>query len=283
MKKGRALSVYLVCLAWVLPAPAFLSRGGAKAAQQTQAAQEKPDPVRAMTFRQVLLILRDGDSFQACEYVNSLGQPAVVARRYTDLLQDFFWQQHDVPQMVMFGRAGIQHTLTAAAACAKEDPAVAKKLLTAARTMAYHLAVNTWPGWDDQNVELTGSDTAAGQDAARLNLRLAAQLGSGADVLAGAHWLAGAHYLAGRQREAAVEELAAAVDKFREAKKPAHTAMALGYIGIAKMTHQPTREEGKKQLDQAVAALEKLDNDEARSFVDQLTTAAKVFVTDTEP
>ncbi len=269
MRESRNLGT---CLVWAACMLALLGRAEAQE-------EEKPtDPHRLMTLRRVLLIVRDGDSFQACDYVHSLGTPLVVAQRYSDLLQDLYWQQHDVPHAVIFGRAGIRYCLEQAARSAKEDPATAAKLKSAAKTMAYHLAVNTWPGWNDEHVKLTASDMAAGFDSARLNLRLATELGRNDETLGNAHWLLGAHHLAAERHQAALDEFSTAATKFRLAKKPAHVAMANGYAGIVHLTQQPTREDGRLQLDKAVAALDALNSDEARSFLDQLETAAKVFV-----
>ena len=270
MRRAWTLSARL---AWALLVVVLLNGAEAQEGEEKQA-----DMQRAMILRRVLLIVRDGDSFQACEYVHSLGTPLVVAQRYSDLLQDLYWQEHDVPHMVMFGRAGIQYCLAEAVREAKGDAAAAKKLQSAAKTMAYHLAVNTWPGWDDQEVTLTASDTMAGFDAARLHLRLVTRLGGSDEVLANAHWLLGAHYLAAGQHQEALEALTAAAGRFRQAKKPVHATMAAGYCGIVKMTRQPTHDEGKEQLDKAVAVLVKLDTEEARSFVGQLHTAVKVLV-----
>ncbi len=240
--------------------------------------EKEPDPQRAMILRKVLLILRESDSFKACEFVNSLGDSSVVAQRYSDLLRDFYWQQRDVPRMVMFGRAGIQYCLRQAAACAKDEPDKAKKLLGAAKAIAYNLAANTWPGWKDEEITLTASDLAAGLDAARLNLRLANELGREGEVLGNAHWVLGAHYLAAEEGPQALEAFAAAADKFRQAKKPAHATMAVGYQGIANMTRPPTRDEGQKQFDESLAALKEMDTDEAKFFAEQLETAAKVLL-----
>lgn len=221
-----------------------------------------------------IAIAVEHDTFRANEFLQSQGEPAVVADLYSRLLRKLYSEKKNVPLMVMLGRSGIDYTLTQARAA---EPASALQLKGIAKEIAY-IGANTWPGWNDEGIVITQSDLAAGLDAARLNLSLAVELKRNDEAVANAHWLLGAQLLAAGKSEDAQQSFAEAAAKFRAAGKTQSEFMSRGYAGMAEMTAETTKEVGKEKFDLAVEALLKDNSDDARFFVEQLQTASKVFV-----
>ena len=94
--------------------------------------------------------------------------------------------------MIALARAGIHRALFEADRVPTADPDAAEALRGQAKTIAYDLGANLWPGWQDEGIVLTPADLTTGLEAARLNLRLAEQLGRPALPRCNAHWLLGA-------------------------------------------------------------------------------------------
>jgi len=133
-------------------------------------------------------IAETDDTFKAFAYLQSQGEPIVVAGHYSSVFRKVHREEKDVPLMVMFGRAGISYSLEQARVAEKTDEDAANKLKGYAKSIAYNLGANTWPGWNDKGIFIDNSSKKAGLDAARLNLRLAIDLKRNDEVLGNAHW-----------------------------------------------------------------------------------------------
>jgi hypothetical protein len=129
----------------------------------------------------------------------------------------------------------------------------------------------------DQGITITSTDRAIGLDAAGLNMRLAVELRRSAEPLGHAHWLLGAQLLAARQFDAAAAEFAASAKSFAAAKKPTEEQMALTYERLTRCVEQAGDAARQKALKQSLAALEALENDDARFFAEQIRTAEKAL------
>jgi hypothetical protein len=231
-------------------------------------------------LQKVASFLETGDSFQAMEYVETLAepsQPVETAKHYSQLVRDLYAKQRDVPGMILIGRAGIACCLREARRVEAEDAKLAEQLRGAAKTIAYNLSVNAWPGWGEEGIEITRADSLAALDVARLNLRLARELDRNAEILGNAHWLLGAQHLALGQTAAALEQFELAEEQFQAADKPDYRQMARGYAGITRQTEAANREEGGKELAAAIQSLNEIGTDDARFFAAQLEEAAKHF------
>jgi hypothetical protein len=236
----------------------------------TQAGTASMDKALAMAVEQ--------DTFRANEFLQSQGEPAVVAELYSRLLRKLYSEKKNVALMVMLGRSGIDYTLAQARLAEADHAGEALKLKGIAKEIAYNLAANTWPGWNDEGIVITKADLAAGLDAARVNLRLGIELKRNDEALANAHWLLGAQLLAAGKPEVAQRSFAEAAARFRTAGKTSFELMASGYGGIAQMLDGSTKEAGKKKLDLALEGLLQDGSDDAKFFAGQLQTASKVFV-----
>jgi len=239
--------------------------------------QEEDDPERARILEEVKTILRGGDTFEAIEFVNSQGEPEIVADRYFDLVMDFYWKERALSELIVFAKAGIQYSLTKAQELGEEDSEKAVKLRSIGKAMAYNLASFTWPGWNEEGIILSEGDLATGLDAAKLNLRLAHELSKPASAVSAAHWVLGAQYLAGGSCDEAIEAFALAREKAREADDAASEWMNLGYIGIARITEGSEKTEGEKEFREAIEGLQRIDTKDAQFYMEQLESVLEVF------
>jgi len=226
-------------------------------------------------LEKVCHLLDTTDSFAAMDLIESEGDPAEVAGAYSNLVRDLFGKKRDIPGMIMIGNAGIRYCLNQAQQA--DEPELQSKLKGLAKTMAYNLSANAWPGWDD-GVSITRSDSLAALDAARLNLRLAKELDRDASVLGNAHWLVGAQHLALKQPQKAIQAFEKATQSFHQAEQPAYEAMAQGYIAIAQLTTSDDKEPSQASLAAAIKKLESMNTDDSNFFASQLATVAKLFV-----
>jgi len=181
----------------------------------------------------VLGHLDDGDRFQAVEYVQRQGAPGEVAAIYSGLTRFFLRAPRDLDRFVFFSRAGIHYALTMAPQA--EDPAQVDALRSAAKTLAYDLAAETWPGWGEEAAAPTAEQQAVGLDAARLNLRLARELGKGALKESYAYWMLGAHELAAGLHGKATASFDAAEKKAEEAGNPSAALSARGFLAVTRI------------------------------------------------
>lgn len=239
--------------------------------------QQMDDPERAKVLKEVTALLQKNDTFKAIEFVNSQGEPEIVAKRYLGLVMDFYWKEHALSKVIIFANAGIHYFLTKSQEVEKEDSKKAVQLRSVAKAIAYNLASFTWPGWDEKGIVISKKDLVVGLDAAKLNLRLAQELKKGAAPLSNAYWVLGAQYLAAEEYDKAIEALVLAKEKAQEANDAAGELMNLGYIGIAKIAEGSQKAEGEKQFNKAIEELKKFDTKDAQFYIDQLNTALKVF------
>lgn len=255
-KQLKALTLALACALWATAVPA----------QNT-----KPDP----DLDRVVEIARDSDSFAIAEYVQSQGDVRQIADRYDRLVRGLY-DRRQVPAMIATARAGILYCLTRSGDAATRDGKLSTDLKGAAKTIAYNLGANTWPGWDDSGVSLTPADLAAGLDAARLNLRLGQELKRGPGPISAAHWLLGAQLMAAGRYADAAREFQTSATIAREAKQTGSEVMSQGYAGLAKMIGK-LGPEGEREFRAARERLETEKIMDGKFFSEQLETARKVF------
>ncbi|MCA9179560.1 MAG: hypothetical protein KDB14_34125 [Planctomycetales bacterium] len=233
---------------------------------------------RAALLQQVWSHLENGDSAQATDYVESRGAPLLVAAVYSNLVRDLYGAKHDVPRMIIIGRAGCAFCLAQSQAAAKSgDEKLALSLKSFAKEIAYNVSANCWPGWEDKGIVITLTDQRIGLDLAKLNLRLGRELKRGDDKISAAHWLVGAHLLGLGQHSAAIEQFEQSAKLDNSGERRDAEQMALGYIAIAKLASNPENEAAKRQLDEAVTVLKQLGTEDAKFFASQLVSVNKFF------
>lgn len=256
-------TVILLLLASFTPAPA---------------ADPSEDPVSMPSPRdEAARLLREQDSFAAVQFIQQQGTPQEVMTLYGDITQWLYGEQKDVAGMIALSRAGIQYGLTEAERCAADQPDVASSLRGTAKALAFNLASNTWPGWNDEGITLTASDRRIGLDAARLNLRLAVELKRDHLPLCNAHWVIGAHHLADGRYDDARAAFNTAAEHARLAMNAEFEAMCNGYGAMAAILQEPDDSSHRQTFDESVGALRKLDTDDSRFFADQLESVLRLF------
>jgi hypothetical protein len=226
---------------------------------------------------EVARLLHEQDSYAAVQFIQHQGTPPEVMTLYGDIQQWLYNEQKNVAGMIALSRAGIQYGLTEADRCATDQPDLANSLRGSAKALAFNLASNTWPGWNDEGITPTESDRRVGLDAARLNLRLAIELKRDHLPLCNAHWILGAHHLADGHYDDARDAFETAADHARQANSAEFEAMTNGYAAMASILQHPENSELRRPLDENVAILRRLDNDDSRFFADQLESVLRLF------
>jgi hypothetical protein len=138
--------------------------------------EEESDPERLRILEELKGFLKDADTYEAIEFLNRQGDPVEMLKRYSDLVNYFYWGKKRLLHAVAFARAGMQYSLTKSWSFLEKDPAKANELRKTARVISHNLASYTWPGWDEEGIVITETDIAVGLDAAKLNLRLVREL-----------------------------------------------------------------------------------------------------------
>jgi len=261
------LIAVVVAAAWLAPICAAQGKF-----EESTAVKEQP-----VWQQETLKVWADQDSTAAFTQLETAGAPDVVAQRYGALAQHLYNDRKDVPAMILAARAGIQFNLQRARELDATDKKTADQFRGHAKTIAYNLAANCWPGWMEQGITITVTERAIGLDAARLNLRLAVELRRPPEPLAHAHWLLGAQLLAAKQFDAAAVQFAESALKFAEAKKSTEEKMSLSYEKLVRRIQHADDANRQEALKQSLVALQALHNDDARFFAEQIRTAEKVF------
>src|SRR5579871_4413511 len=115
--------------------------------------------------------LKQQDFAAAIDYLNRQPDPLAACSAYADLVRHLYWQQKDLPGVVMMAQAGIQYGTAAAEEIGPEDSDPWKELLSIVKGLAYDLGSFTWPGWDEPGITITPADLNTGREAAKTNLR----------------------------------------------------------------------------------------------------------------
>ncbi|MEZ6066016.1 MAG: hypothetical protein R3B90_09975 [Planctomycetaceae bacterium] len=229
------------------------------------------------TLETALKTLDEVDTYAACREIEAAPTAVAACELYHQALKTLYFQRRDLRGMTAVGRAGIHFALSRAQVITSDDPAQAAELRSWAKTMAYDLSANLWPGWRDEGITLTEADLANGLEAARLNLRLAIELDKPLDRQADAHWLVGAHELAAHRSAAAIAaftksaELALAADQLDTA------LMSRGYVAIAQLQANPADQQARAVLDGEIAKLRERGTDDASFFADQLVSVGELY------
>ena len=235
-------------------------------------AATKEIPNLAVQVQEKLKMSRD----QATSWIESLGTPTEVCDIYNQAVRDLYWLEKGAKSLVIIGQSGISYCLAEADKNEPLNQERALALRAQAKTIAYNLAANTWPGWGDEGVTIATADIKAGLQAAHLNLKLAFDLKKPADKIASAYWLLSALQLATGQFS---ESLVAISESDVYAQKTSDK-LALAYNeGFRGLILQVSgNHDGQQVYDSGISSLKAFSNDEANGLITQLETAKKIFV-----
>ncbi len=178
----------------------------------------------------------------------------------------FYWEKKDLPTYV----ALTKHLLATAISNAQSDRDDANGFGERVFGIGYDLASMTWPGWDEEGIDITQDHQGAGLAAAEMIVRLGEEHQIDVEVRHNHAWLLGAHRLA-------ANDIAGAKAAWQQALElSAHddNSGMLAWIALAD-------EVGGADVSILDSWLSKLDDagDDARGRAAQIKTARSVFVT----
>ena len=219
-------------------------------------------------------LINEKETAAAIDFLNQQDDTAAVAQCYLDLAQTLYNKAKDVAASILMARAGMQYALASAAA--ESDAEKAYALQSKAKGIAYNLAANTWPGWDDPGITIDPTTIAIGMDAARTNLRLGEELNKGPLPLSRAHWAIGAHHMAQGNMAAARDSFTTAVRYAQEADSRADVLLNQGYSIMTEIVEAPSAKEAQARFEAIKAEVAPLEHGEF--FVSQLNMGLRVML-----
>ena len=226
---------------------------------------------------QIQRTIQNGDSFAAVEIMARQGDAKAIARAYSEVTRDLYRKFHDLSAFVIASRQGIEYLLARASELDSTDSALATDLRLSAKAMAYNLASNAWPGWNEPG-SATPNDIEAGLDAARLNLRLAIDLKPGPEPMFNAHWIIGALELARGRANEAIRSYEQARQIADDANLHSYLLLAQGSVALAKIVGNIDSAGGQRELAQVKTSLNSENLKDGKFFSDQLDTSYQALI-----
>ncbi|RYG68614.1 hypothetical protein EON80_11300 [bacterium] len=202
--------------------------------------------------------------------------PRSCVQDYLDEAAKAYWEEKDLALVATLSIAGIGYGFGIERDCAGSNSELVHDVLGTVKAIAYNLASFTWPGWDEPGIRIGVTDVDLGLDAAKINLRLAEQLGKGDLAVSRAHWMLGGHYLAARQFEEAGHCYAVAMNHASRAGEAAEQNLAVGFAILTALCATPDETLLKERLKGVQQSLSTQENGE--SFIKQIETAQRVFL-----
>lgn len=199
----------------------------------------------------------------AAHWLESQGSAERVCERYDQAVRDLYWLDKGAKNLVKIGPLGIDYCLRAG-------------LKDYAKTIAYNVAANSWPGWGDSGVTIARDEIEAGLSAAEINLSMAIELKKPADKISGAYWLLSALQLALGKFGASVESIEKSLNYAESFNDETLTAFTRGFKGIIELASGDNT--GAANFDSAEQKLRSIASQNALGYVDQLKRARSIFV-----
>lgn len=225
-------------------------------------------------FDESLELLSGGDSFVAIEFLSRQADPLTAASVYNKLLKHLYYKEKDIQAVINMGRAGIQHSLSAAAAPAT-DPDQVKELKGQARAIAYNLASYTWPGWEEPGIEMGEAEIAQGLDAAVAAARISRELGLDALHQSRSDWMLAAQQMAAGDFARASGNFKTAAELARSAGAPGEALLSEGFACLVSLLASPDDPAAEARFMAVKRDLS--DEKDGHFFIDQLQAARRVF------
>ncbi len=197
--------------------------------------------------------------------------PAEHIPLYTELMRYAYWQQKDLPAAIEISQTGIRHG-RALAECRPED---AETILAQVKAIHYDLASFTWPGWDEEGIEIAKEQVRLGLDSARTNLEMAVRLKKDALPLSRAYWMLGAQQIAAGDKTQALASFTMAEQRAAEAGVHSEELLAQGFACLTGLLDDP--EDQSLQIEMAEIKTALLDEEHGEMFVQQIEDAQRVF------
>jgi hypothetical protein len=185
---------------------------------------------------------------------------------FLELRKRLVFEDKDLTTYLAVSRVYLAYTLNLAEAMLAKSPQAERSLRRLARSTAFNMAADTWPGWGTKDLEISAEAQAMGASAAALCLELNTELGEPDYRLARSNWIVGAHALASGDYEGAQDYFDRSIEL--GAESPEERGLMEGYVLLARWLAKPSGRTARK-LDAKIAQL--------GQGGEQLATAKRVF------
>lgn len=192
---------------------------------------------------------------------------------YDEIIKDLYWKEKDLPNVITIAKAGIDHGTTQASLTDNDELAFEYRAIV--KTISYNLASFTWPGWNEDGINITSEQVAIGLQAAQTNLDLAYELNREPLRKSYAHWMLAAQYLAGNGMDAANSEFAKAAALALEAENDSAKLLADGFKHLTELLSNPKDSTAEANFSEIKDKFKDLEQGEG--YIQQLETAWTVF------
>jgi hypothetical protein len=192
-------------------------------------------------------------------------EPNEALQMFNQLINNAYQKDKNPSMMNMIGTQEINFLLELLGNAEKEKKT---KILTYARAETFNLAVNNWPGWGDEGINLTLSDVKSGLNFAKFNHKLTLILNEPADKQATALWAIGTLNIALKEWAEAEQNLGKSIEFYKQAKNEESVLMAEGYLACIKKLKDNDDTERMKKIEQ----LKELGTDDSNFYASQLET-----------
>lgn len=215
------------------------------------------------------------NNLDAIAWINSLGTPSEVCELYDRAVRELYWLDKGSKNLLIIGRAGFDYCLNVASKSVTPD--VIARFKSQAKTIAFDVAANSWPGWGDEGVVIQSNEVRDGYDFARINLDLAIELKKPNDKVAIAHWLVAAMQLALSQYTEARTSAVNAIEYAHLANDKIFESFMVGFKGLIELA-SGNKSEGAQNFEDGINKLKAINNENANGYIGQLEVANKIFV-----
>lgn len=197
--------------------------------------------------------------------------PTEHVHLFRDVMRHAYWEKKDLPSAIQLGQDGIMF----GEQLLEKHPDLEAEIKGKIKGLYYDIASFTWPGWDEEGIEINDEQVRLGLQAAKHNLKLAKELRKDPLPCSRAYWLLAAQEVAARQYEQAKRDFKQAESLAREAELEAEALLAEGFIVVIGLLEEPGNQVLTARLEEIRAKLQQIE--QGKFFIAQLFDSLRVF------
>ena len=197
--------------------------------------------------------------------------PVEQLQLFIDVMRHAYWKKKNLQATIEIGQAGI----VTSDDLKNKHPDQIEEIDSLVKGIHYDIASFTWPGWDEEYINITPDQLELGLQAAKNNLALAIELKKEDLPLSRAYWLLAAQELANRQFKKAAEHFSQAELLATRAGVTGEALLAKGFIQVVSLVQDPQNEILTKQLEDIKTVLRKEEH--GKFFIAQLVDSLSIF------
>lgn len=213
----------------------------------------------------------------AFTWIESQGQPSEVCDIYDKAVRDLYWLDKGAKNLVIVGTRGLSFCLEQAQRHSHLSQEFVDGFKAQAKTIAYNVAANSWPGWGDDGIVISKAETEVGLEAAKLNLSLAVELKKPADKVAGAYWLLSALELALGKYSESLSSIDRSNIFAQESVDKTVLAYGTAFKGLIYLS-AGNASLGQPLLESGISLLKEVGSDDSKYYLSQIEVSKKIFV-----